>query len=293
MARSIPFEIAEDAHADCGESPVWDARSRRVIWVDQFPGLVHWYDPATRSSVSQSMGQIIGAIAPRDRGGLVLALADGFWLLDTEGQSPRRLMMVTADYPGSIMNDGKCDRFGRFYAGQQALDEAHPVGILYRLDPDCRVSRVLDGITVANGLAWSLDNRTFYYIDSRTQRIDAFRFDPETGTVHDRRTLISVPREDGTPDGMTTDAEGFLWVAFWGGWCIRRYSPDGALDREIRFPVAQMTSCIFGGDDLGDLYITSAAYRLGEGERSEQPHAGALFVVRPGVPGTPTDPYQG
>ena len=152
---------------------------------------------------------------------------------------------------------------------------------------------MLDGVTISNGIAWSLDNHLMYYIDTATGGIDVFDFNLEAGTIANRRRFVTMPPEANMPDGMTIDAEGHLWVAAWGSWHVYRFAPDGALDRAIRLPVAQITSCTFGGADLTDLYITSARTRLSEAELRDQPHAGGVFRLRPGVTGRPTVAYAG
>ena len=191
------------------------------------------------------------------------------------------------------MNDGKCDHSGRFWSGTLALDEQRPVGALYRLDPSGEVTKVLSGVTVSNGLGWSPDQRTFYYIDSRTQRVDAFSHDPESGRIARRRLLVAIPSREGTPDGLTVDVEGHLWVALWDGSVVRRYTPQGKQEYEVRLPASRVTSCAFGGDDLADLYVTSATTGLAPSDLRSQPHAGAVFVIRPGMRGLPTDTFAG
>jgi sugar lactone lactonase YvrE len=193
---------------------------------------------------------------------------------------------VEADAPTTRFNDGKCDAAGRFWAGTMALDVAPGAGALYRLDPDYRVTRALSGVTLSNGLDWTTDNRSMYYIDSPTRGVDAFEFDLEQGVLGARRRLISIPREAGTPDGMTLDTDGGIWVALHGSGSVGRYHPDGRLERVIRVPSARLvTSCAFGGPDMGDLYITSMSDGLSAEAMAEQPRAGALFRCRPGVRG--------
>jgi sugar lactone lactonase YvrE len=167
-----------------------------------------------------------------------------------------------------------------------AYDEAAGAGSLYRLDSAGSVSRVLAGVTISNGLAWSDDAATMYYIDSPTQRIDAFSYAADTGEIRDRRPVVHIPAELGSPDGLTIDADGGLWVALWGGGAVHRYL-DGRLDRVIRLPVSQPTSCTFGGPDLDELYVTSAWKGLSPDLRRAEPLAGALLRVRPGVRGVP------
>jgi len=173
------------------------------------------------------------------------------------------------------MNDGGCDPLGRFYCGSMATDESTGAGKLYRLDADLTVTVVLDGVTISNGLAWSRDGGTAYYVDSATQRIDQF-----TGDLADRRPFVTVPKEAGTPDGLCLDAEGGVWVALWDGGAVHRYGPDGSLDAVIPMPVTRPTACAFGGPDLADLYITTSRPSADDPKPS-----GALFRARPGVTG--------
>jgi sugar lactone lactonase YvrE len=200
---------------------------------------------------------------------------------------------VEADNPDNRMNDGKCDGAGRFWAGTMGFEPIPGAGALYRLDADRNVTTVLENVTISNGLGWSPDDATMYYIDSSTNRIDAFDYDTETGKIRNRRRLIEVPQEQGMPDGMTVDAEGFLWVALWGGCSVRRYAPDGTPDLVVELPASQITCPTFGGKDLSELYVTSATQGLLEEELQEQPYAGALFCCRPGVAGMPAHAFGG
>jgi sugar lactone lactonase YvrE len=183
------------------------------------------------------------------------------------------------------MNDGACDRAGRFWAGTMALDERPGAGALYRLDRDGRVETMLRPVTISNGIDWTGDDRRMYFIDSPTQSVDLFDFDATTGAIANRRTFVRIPPDAGVPDGLTVDAGEGVWVALWGGGAVHRYTPDGALDCVVRLPVTHPTSCAFGGDDLRDLYITTAAIALDARERERQAHAGGLFRCRPGFVG--------
>jgi sugar lactone lactonase YvrE len=276
------IEVVTAASAELGEGPVWDARSSRVVWVDITARRIHLTDTVTGTSEMIEVPLHVGAVALRAAGGFVAALQDGFWVV---GDGPaERIVTVPEARPGLRFNDGKCDPAGRFWAGTMAYDQAPGAGALYRLDLDGRVRMMLDGVTVSNGLAWSLDGRTMHYIDTPTQRIDAFSYLPLTGEIGDRWPEIHIPPEAGAPDGMTIDAEGGLWIALWGGAAVHRYL-DGRLERVIKLPVSQPTSCCFGGESLDELYITSARQGLSAHQRRTEPLAGALFRVRPGVRG--------
>jgi sugar lactone lactonase YvrE len=284
----LAVELVLDAHARVGEGPVWDDTSGTLVWVDIMSSAVHRYDPTADTDRMIDVGQPVGAAALRRGGqGLILALRDGFGLLDERSGQVDLVAPVEADVPSNRMNDGKCDPAGRFWAGTMGFEVKSGTAALYRLDADFQVSRMLSGVTLSNGLGWSPDGREMYYIDSTTQGVDVFDFEVADGSLGQRRRLISVPREEGLPDGMTVDAEGGLWVALHGSGTIRRYTPDGHVDRVIGVPPRMVTCCAFGGPDLGDLYITTMSLGLSDAARQAQPLAGALFRCRPGVRGLP------
>lgn len=286
-------DVVLDADADVGEGPVWDVSTEELLWVDIPRHLLHRLHPASGRCRTRDVGQPLGAVAVRDAGGVVLAVRDGFALVDADGDAVELVGEVEKPLTGNRMNDGKCDTSGRFWAGTMATDMTPGAGALYRLDCDQTVTKVVDATSVANGLAWALDDRTMYFVDSGVGGVDAFDYTPGSGSVTNRRRIIDVAPQDGLPDGMTIDAEGLLWIALWDGWGVRRYTPDGILDTVIEVPTAQITSCTFGGTDLNELYITSAAAGLSDRQRATQPHAGAVFRARPGIPGLPPQRFGG
>jgi sugar lactone lactonase YvrE len=286
-------ELVLDAGADLGEAPTWDADAHRLIWVDITKGLVHSFDPDTGQDDVVDVGQPVGAAVPTRSGRLALAAEDSFSLLDPATARTDLLAEVESEVAETAMNDGKCDGAGRFWAGTKDVEGHRPLGSLYRLDADHRLTRVLKDVTISNGLGWSPDQRTMYYIDSTTYGIDAFDFDFSSGSVSHRRRMVELPVAWGLPDGMTVDEEGLLWVAFWGGSAVRRIGVDGRLASTIELPASQTTSCTFGGDDLSDLYVTSARVGLSDTELREQPSAGGLFRLRAGVRGLPSHPFAG
>jgi sugar lactone lactonase YvrE len=287
------MECVLDAKAELGEGPVWDPDAACLYFVDITRGLVHRYDPDAQTSQSHQINAMVGAVALTAAGDLVLAVRDGFARLDPDSGKVRGIAGVEADLPGQRMNDGKCDPAGRFWAGTMAIDEQPGAGALYRLDPDGRVHRMLAEVTISNGLDWSGDGRLMYYVDTPTGSIDVFDFDVATGAIANRRSLARVAPEEGWPDGLTLDADGYLWVALWSGGAVRRYAPDGSLDRVLAVPTTYPTSCAFGGRDLRDLYITTAATALTPEERQREPLAGGLFRCRPGVQGRPPHRFRG
>jgi sugar lactone lactonase YvrE len=223
---------------------------------------------------------------------LVLALENGFALFDPGSGALRQVAEIEACAPDALMNDGKCDPQGRFVAGTTTRRETPGAGALYRLDSDCSVDVLLRDVTLSNGLGWSPDGRVMYYVDSALQRIDTFLYGKD-GRLTARRVFVEIPEAAGMPDGLTVDADGYVWVALWGGSAVRRYSPEGVLEGELRLPVSQVTSCAFGGADWGDLFITSASWEMDAASRQKEPHAGAIFAARPGVVGQQTYRFRG
>ncbi|MBO0864382.1 MAG: SMP-30/gluconolactonase/LRE family protein [Mycobacterium sp.] len=289
-----------DPVAGHGEGPVWSDGWGGLRWVDMFAGDVLSLDTTqddggvgTGDKVGrQHVGPLAAALRPRLGGGAVVALERHFALLDSEqlasGGSPVVLGEVWSD-PSVRFNDGGCDPDGRFYCGTMAYDESPGRGALYRLDIDGTVTTVLEGASISNGLAWSPDGGTAYYVDTHTYRIDAFDYTAQSG-LSGRRTVVRIEDGAGGPDGLTVDAEGYVWVALWGGSAVRRYTPDGRLDGIVELPVSQVTACTFGGTNLDQLFVTTSQQQI---EPGSQPAAGALFSANVGVRGVPVLAYGG
>jgi sugar lactone lactonase YvrE len=289
----VGVEVAVEVRAEVGEGPHWDPVTGTLWFVDLTGGIVFRHRPHDGTVSSFPVGQEVGAAIPRRGGGLVLAVRDGIATATDTGDDVEIVAPIEGDRPGNRMNDATCDPAGRLLAGTTAFDFAPNAGALYRVDPDLSWATVVGDVTTSNGTAWSPDGGRMYYIDSATQGIDVFDYDADTGALGRRRRLVDIKREDGVPDGMTVDADGRLWVACFGAGAVRAYAPSGAPEGVIRFPVEQVTSCAFGGPDLADLYVTSACYRLTAEQQARQPRAGATFVCRPGVTGSPGVPFAG
>jgi sugar lactone lactonase YvrE len=288
-APIIYAEVAARAHAGLGEGAVWDAASRRLIWVDISGRSIHYHDPVTRRDASIALDQPPGVAIPRHEGGLVIALGRGFAFL-TEDCRLEQIASVPDSGIPVRMNDGNCDSAGRFWAGTMGIGGELGAGSLYRLDPDRTVTRVLTDVTISNGIDWSPDDRLMYYVDTAERRVDVFDFDPATGAIEGRRTFVAI--EDAVlPDGLTVDAKGGVWVACWGGAAIRRFTPDGLLDCIVSVPTRNVTSCAFGGEALDELYVTSAREGLVPIQREAT--AGGLFVCQPGFRGSPQRLFGG
>lgn len=278
--------------AKLGEGPRWDAAARRLLWVDIEAGALHLFDPARDDDRAIPLGNRVGAATPTEAGDVLVALADRLAVVDLRDESVRTLVEIPHG-EGMRLNDGACDPAGRFWVGSMALDEAQGAGALYRYSSDGGLERALEEVTLSNGLGWTPDGATMYYIDSPTYRVDAFDFDCDTGAISDRRPFVALEDGAGIPDGLATDDEGGVWVALWGGAAVRRYGPDGTLDRVLAVPTDNVTACCFGGGDGRSLYVTTASVGLSDEQRRRQPLAGSVFVTEVDVSGPPAQPFAG
>lgn len=277
-----------------GEGPLWDHRAGVLMWVDILASLVHRTDPTTGETVTLQPDRHVGAVALRGETGYMLALRNAFAPLDQDTVGPAE--EVFAD-PEVRMNDGAVDPVGRFLAGSMAYDTAPGRGRLYSRSVDGNVVELLSGVTISNGIDWSDDGETMYYVDTPTLGVDVFDYDLSTGSISDRRRHVTIPEEDGSPDGISIDSEGCLWVALYGGAKVRRFSPSGESLDEIEVPATQVTSCAFGGEGLDRLFTTTAGDQL-DLNVPENLLAGSLFVADPGCTGRrahviPDPPVQG
>lgn len=277
-------EIVVPGGAELGEGAVWDDERERLIWVDISGRRVHFYDPSSRRDESVAVSGAPTVAIPRRKGGLIVAVDHGIAFLSAEGEI-REVVSLPQGEVLARMNDGNCDSAGRLWVGTMGLGEEAGAGSLYCLEPDLTVTRVLAEVTISNGIDWSPDDRLMYYVDSAEARVDVFDFDLDSGAVRARRPFVVIEDEGAVPDGLTVDAEGAVWVALWGGSAVRRYTPDGSLARELRLPTQNITSCAFGGAELGELYITSARETLSVDDLATEPDAGGVFVCRPGAQG--------
>jgi sugar lactone lactonase YvrE len=287
-------ELVLDARADLGEGPAWERYSGHLYWVDIRLGHLHIFNPPDGTDRMIDVGESIGCAAPRRSGGLVLGLRSGFALLDLPAKKLTRLVNPEEHLPGNRFNDGKCDPTGRFLAGSMDNAEIEASGSLYSLAPDGSVKTLLTGRRISNGLTWSPDQHTFYFIDTPTRLVMAYDYDLAAGGIANPRPVVSVPPGLGWPDGMTSDAEGLLWVAMWGGAKLTRWNPaTGQLVAEIPIPAFNVSSCCFGGPDLTDLYVTSARKGMDTKQLAKYPLTGGLFRVRTDIQGMPTFEFNG
>ena len=274
-----------------GEGPVWAAAEGRLYWFDIQGKRLNWLTPDSDEAGGFDLPLRASVAAPRRAGGLVLVTEAGLAHFDTAtGRFELRAPMSFG--PGFRTNDGKIDVAGRLWWSSMDDDGGRRPGALLRTDPDGRTHKVLDGIHIANTVSCTPDGTRLYLADSSLQTLWTFPIAAD-GTLGERRPFIDTKGEPGTPDGSAVDAEGFVWNAQWGAWRIVRYAPDGRIDRIVPMPVAQPSSCAFGGPDLATLYVTSARENLSAEALAAQPLAGSLFAFEPGVTGLPLPAFAG
>ncbi|MFC2123626.1 SMP-30/gluconolactonase/LRE family protein [Bacteroidota bacterium] len=264
-----------------GEGPYWDDYSDRIFWVDILNSKIYECDPQSENYSSYEVGQLIGCVVPgKDPDVVYLGLLNGY---ASFSKSNNELKMISDPEPGlnnNRFNDGKCDVMGRFWAGTMSMKDEPRQGALYCMAQDLSVKKKIPGVSVSNGLVWSLDHKTMYYIDTMTFQIVAYDFNPETGDITNPGVAVVIPENSGYPDGMTIDNEGKLWVAHWEGSQVCRWDPvSGNRIASIKLPVSKPTSCTFGGENFDRLFITSARVDISDEQLAREPLAGSLLVV--------------
>lgn len=276
--------ITPDAN-DLGESLHWDAAGGVLYWIDAWKAVVHAFDPATgerrQTDFSASLdGLPIGSVACCAGGGMISGVRGGFYRLDLERGEAHLVVAVEADRPAANrLNDGKCDRAGRFWCA--SINTAHhdATGALWRLDPAGDARLMADGLIAGNGIAWSPDDRTMYLADTLAGVVWQYDFDLASGESANRRVFLSTDPAGGAPDGATVDSDGCYWAALFRGGAVAQYDPDGKLMRHVDLPVSNPTMCAFGGTGLDILHVTSASRFLDESQLRAQPLAGRVFAI--------------
>ena len=280
-ATDLKIDVVVDHKCLLGEGPVWDGTRKSVYWLDILKGEIHEYATEKRVRRTIPVSQMVGSIAICKDGSLIAALKNGFAFVDPDTGQVQMIGDPESHLVNNRFNDGKCDPAGRFWAGTMSLSEEQHAGAVYVVDKNQAITQKINDVTISNGMAWSLDNKKFYYIDTPTFEVAAYDYETGTGNISNREVVIKISKEDGYPDGMTIDSEGMLWIAHWDGWQVTRWNPaTGEKLMCIKLPVGRVTSCCFGGDNLQDLYITSAQVGLSADELKLQPLAGSLFVIR-------------
>ncbi|HEY2862316.1 MAG TPA: SMP-30/gluconolactonase/LRE family protein [Casimicrobiaceae bacterium] len=288
-----PFECVLDARASLGECPVWSIEEQVLYWIDINAPSLNRFDPKSRSNLAWPMPSSIGSYALREQGGFVAALRDGIWLIDRAGRLGDRMAEAPYDPSHHRFNDGRADAAGRYWAGTMNERREASSGALYCIDPYFTLTRVLDGIMISNGLAWSPDGRTLYHADTPTRTVNAYDFDATSGAVGGKRTFAHFDGETERPDGAAVDSEGCYWIAFYRGGKVVRLSTRGERIAEYAVPAMCPTMCAFGGPDLRTLYVTTARQNREPDELARLPQSGGVFAMQVDTPGRPEPKFAG
>jgi sugar lactone lactonase YvrE len=281
-------ELYIDARATLGESPVWDAKTQTLYWLDVLERRVY-----AGSKAILQLDEYLGCLAPRKEGGLIIAQRRGIRALKPDMKSLRRLCTPRGEPAHNRFNDGKCDPRGRFIAGTMDHNQQEASGSLYSVSPEARPKKLLRRVRISNGLAWSPDGKTMYFIDTPTRDVMAFDYDLDTGNIMNARVIIHFEETFGWPDGMTSDTDGNLWIAMWGGSRITQWQPDGTLLAQFGVEALNVTSCVFGGANMNELFITTALAKMDAASFRKHPHAGGVFRMETSVTGLPTYEFGG
>lgn len=284
--RLTDVELVIDSKSELGEGALWNYKTGELLWVDIKGKILNFYKPLTGNNKEMFTGQMIGTVVPTETEQVLVALQNGIYKLDPKTGSKKLIVDPEEDLPDNRFNDGKCDPAGRFWAGTMSMVNEKNAGALYRLDPDSSIHKMVDNVSISNGIVWSPDNTKMYYIDTPTKKVMQYNYNNETGNISDPEVAVEIPNDMGSPDGMTMDEEGNVWIALWGGSAVGCWNPEtGKLIHTIGVPAKNVTSCAFGDDDLGTLYITTARTGTSEEELEKFPYAGGVFKTRPGVKG--------
>jgi sugar lactone lactonase YvrE len=278
------------ARARLGEGPIWNSQRQVLHWVDIYNRRVHTFYPDSRQDTYVELDSVVSGLFLGEGHAVIVALEDRLSHLDLDTGHLTPIITIEADCPDNRLNDVRCDRRGRLWIGTMNNHE-RPQAHLYRYDLDGSLHQLETGLSIANGLGWSPNQKTFYLTDTPRQTIYAYTFDVDTGAICDRRPFVTLTHEPFYPDGLTIDAEGCVWSAMWNGWCVIRFDPDGQEITRISLPVPLVTSCTFGGANLTDLYITTASAGLSQRELKESYQAGDLFCLKTEIQGLPSDRY--
>ncbi|MFW6387755.1 MAG: SMP-30/gluconolactonase/LRE family protein [bacterium] len=287
--------VVVDKRVQLGEGSLWDDRAGVLYWVDIAGRTLHRFDPRRSSDSEVDIGEQVTTVVPTEQGGqVIVGLENSVALVDPATGKRLHSVPLEADFSENRCNDGKCGPGGRFYIGTMSTVRRTGSASLYRVDPDFSVSTCFGGVTVSNGIVWSADERTVYYIDTSTVSIDRIDFDPETGELGNRHPIIEVPPHYGKPDGMTIDREGRLWVAMFHGACVTVWDPQSReLVEKIDIPAKNITSVAFGGEQLSTLYVTTAAIGLNPEDFERYPASGTLIAVETNTQGRPAYRFGG
>ncbi|UCD71110.1 MAG: SMP-30/gluconolactonase/LRE family protein [Syntrophobacterales bacterium] len=285
-AKIAEIECVVDCQNTLGEGPVWSSEEQKLYWVDIQKSEVWCYDPETGDTKVWNAPERVVCLAPREGGGFLVAFESGLAFYDLETGKVTKIRNIEADLPSTRMNDGRCDRQGRFViGGMDESEKADKISNVYRLDKDLSIRKIISGVACANSICFSPDGRVMYFADTPVGEICAYDYDPDAGNLSNKRIFADFADQPGTPDGSIVDAEGGVWNAQWNGHRVVRYRPDGTMDRVFDFPVLNPTCVVFGGKDLDVLYVTTARYLMTPEQIEDEPLSGGVFAMKIGVKG--------
>jgi len=292
------LEIVSEFKAMLGECPVWDSDKKIIYWVDIIGKKLFSYNTISNINSVINLNNFVGSVSLRQNGQFIIATDEGIHFFDQDNLSIKKLFNPEDHLDQNRFNDGKCDASGRFWVGSTSYGETEKIGSLYCIDKDLNYKKAIDGIIVSNGITWSPDNKIMYYIDSPTREVKAFDYDIRNGDIKNERVVIVFNKEEGYPDGMTSDKEGKLWIAHWGGHKVGRWDPlNGKMIEKIDIPVKRVSSVTFGGPELNELFITTAAKGFNETNKelneSLNGYEGMLFRTEVNVCGFNTHRFYG
>jgi sugar lactone lactonase YvrE len=284
--KELNADLEFEVMALLGEGAFWNHKTQELYWVDIEAKKLNIYNPALKLNRSIEMPSLIGTVVPYKDNEAIVALLDGIYKVDLKSEELGLLSDVESNMPENRFNDGKCDPNGNLWVGSMHFEQSRPNASVYRINDKGETRKMIDSVTISNGIVWTKDSKTMYYIDTPKGNIMAYDFDPETSTISNGRVAVKVSEEDGFPDGMAIDEEDMLWVGMWNGDAVARFNPKtGKLISKIAVPAHNVTSCAFGGENLDILYITTSSLDMNEEEQNKYPLAGSIFKANPGVKG--------
>ena len=278
--------VAYQTEAKLGEGAIWNHESNKLYWVDIEGKLFNMFDPKTKKNRSFLTASQIGTVVPINKKEALIALIDGIYTINLETGHTTVFAEMADVLTGCRLNDGKCDPAGRLWVGSMHWKQESGKAKLFSIQNDGTITTKIDSVTISNGIVWTKDKKTMYYIDTPTSQIKAYDYDSATGTISNERVAVEISKDLGFPDGMTIDDEDMVWVGMWNGNAVIRFNPiTGQLLQKIEVPAHNITSCAFGGENLETLFITSAKLDMTDEELKKYPLAGSVFKVNPGVKG--------
>jgi sugar lactone lactonase YvrE len=297
MSKTVEQKVAVleyEVKSQLGEGAFWDYKNQKLYWVDIEGSKLNIYDPKSKINKTFQTPSRIGTVVPYNSNKAIIALEDGIYNIDTSTGEISLFSDVESKQIENRFNDGKCDPNGNLWVGSMHLKQSEPKAGLYKIDNDGKAEKMLDSITISNGIVWTSDSKTMYYIDTPTGKIKAFDFDKSNSTISNERVAVHVPESLVYPDGMAIDEENMLWVGMWNGNSVARFNPQtGKLLSKIEVPAHNVTSCAFGGKNLDTLFITTASIDMTEKEKEKFPYAGSIFIAVPGVKGVESNYFGG